>query len=142
MNRFFDSRGDVSRQLAPWTSEVKLQRKAMFELVQPIRFHSDRAGGVIRVEVDFLSDLASIPRFAWSIFLAPDDPRIELGGWVHDLLYQRKGAIVLESGRITNLSRKDCDYILAYEAMAELGAGALKQWVVYWALRIFGDRWH
>jgi len=143
VNRFFDIDGDVSIELAPWkliaqNEPVKIAR---FILKVPLRFRSDIAGGVIVVPLGYDSDLASIPQFAWSIFMASDDPRIELGGWVHDLLYQNHGGVPLENGSTTSLSRKQCDTILAYEAMPDLSATAFQCSAVYQALRRFGQGW-
>src|ERR1035437_8720743 len=89
MNRFYDTEGDVSVQLAPWElTRLGIPTKtAWFKLRYQVRFRSTTAGCDIVVPAGFLSDLASIPQFAWSLFMASDDPRIELGGWVHDLLY-------------------------------------------------------
>jgi hypothetical protein len=143
MNRFFDVDGDVSIQLAPWElmEQNRPVKVAWFVLQVPLRFRSDIAGGVIVVPKDYPSDLASIPQFAWSIFMASDDPRIELGGWVHDLLYQYRGIVALEDGRKTALSRKEADTILAYEAMPDLSATSLQCAAVYQALRRFGQGW-
>ncbi len=143
MNRFFDIDGDVSIQLAPWKlrEQNKPVKTAWFVLQVPLRFRSDIAGGVIVVPKDYPSDLASIPQFAWSIFMASDDPRIELGGWVHDLLYQNRGIVTLEDGHDTALSRKEADTILAYEAMPDLSATRLQSVAVYQALRRFGQAW-
>lgn len=146
MNRFYDIEGDVSMQLAPWTlTALGIPTKsAWFHLREQIRFRSDIAGGDIVVPVEFLSDLASIPQFAWSLFMACDDPRIELGGWVHDFLYGRMG--LLDDCHLTTrgqLSRRECDSILAFEAMPELGATKFQQWAVYLALRLLGGaRWN
>lgn len=142
-SRFFDARGDVSLQLAPWELVAKGQPidVALFELREPIRFRSDVAEGVIVVRPPFTSDLASIPPWAWWIFMPSDDPRIELGGWVHDFLYDHEGQVFLEDGRRVALTRKQCDIILAYEAMPALGAERWEQWIVYYALRIFGHGW-
>jgi|SRR6266699_2036226 len=143
MNRFFDIDGDVSIQLAPWelSEQNKPVKTAWFVLQVPLRFRSDIAGGVIVVPKDYPSDLASIPQFAWSIFMASDDPRIELGGWVHDLLYQNRGIVTLADGRRTALSRKEADTILSYEAMPDLSATRLQSVAVYQALRRFGQAW-
>ena len=143
MNRFFDIDGDVSLQLAPWKLIAQNQpvKIARFILKVPLRFRSDIAGGVIVVPLGYDSDLASVPQFAWSIFMASDDPRIELGGWVHDLLYQNHGGVPLENGSTTSLSRKQCDTILAYEAMPDLSATAFQCNAVYQALRRFGQGW-
>ncbi len=143
MNRFFDIDGDVSLQLAPW--KLRAQGKplsvALFVLQVPLRFRSDIAGGIITVPQGYVSDLASIPQFAWSIFMASDDPRIELGGWVNDVLYQYEGVVTLEDGRQTALTRRDADNILANEAMADLGATSFQRMAVYQALRRFGHGW-
>src|SRR6266571_3221746 len=143
MNRFFDIEGDVSVQLAPWQLEDQNRpiKIARFVLQVPLRFSSDIAGGIIVVPQNYDSDLASIPQFAWSIFMASDDPRIELGAWVHDLLYQNQGIVALEAGGNTALSRKDADTILAYEAMPDLLATTAQCFAVYQALRRFGQRW-
>ena len=142
-SRFFDAPGDVSLQLAPWKLEAEgLSIKvALFELREPIKFRSDIAGGVIVVRPPFRSDLASIPSWAWWLFMPSDDPRIELGGWVHDYLYDQEGQVPLEGGGRVALTRKQCDIILAYEAMPALGATRGEQWLVYYALRIFGVGW-
>jgi hypothetical protein len=143
MNRFFDIDGDVSTELAPWKLQQHNQpvKTALFLLQVPLRFRSDIAGGVIVIPQNYLSDLASIPQFAWSIFMASDDPRIELGAWVHDLLYQNHGVVTLESGGQTKLVRKDADTILAYEAMPDLFATGLQCGAVYQVLRRFGESW-
>jgi hypothetical protein len=143
MNRFYDTPGDVSMQLSPW--ELKARgfvnpKHAIFLLQKEIRFRSDIAfGGDIVVPPGFLSDLASIPRVAWSLFMAPDDPRIELGGWVHDFLYANVGDVFIENVKVAHpLTRDECDRILAFEAMAELGASKFQQYGVYLMLRLFG----
>jgi hypothetical protein len=143
MNRFFNISGDVSLQLAPWQLEAggNPVNVALFQLRDAIRFRSDIAGGVIVVPADYLSDLASIPQFAWSIFMASDDPRIELGGWFHDLLYGNHGAVTLEDGTAVRLTRKQADQILADEAMVDLAATPSQRWTVYQALRRFGHAW-
>ena len=143
MNRFFDIDGDISTELAPWKLRElnKPVKTALFQLQVPLRFRSNIAKGIIVVPQNYLSDLASIPQFAWTIFMASEDPRIELGAWIHDLLYQNCGIVTLEDGGKTNLSRKDADAILAREAMPELSATGLQCAAVYRALRMFGQRW-
>lgn len=142
MNRFFDIAGDISRQLSPW----ELARRgfpvdvARYQLLDRLRLRSDIAGGVLVVEPLTISDLASIPRILWA-WMNPSDPRIALGAWFHDDAYRNKGQLFLEDGERVTLTRKDCDAILAYEAMPTLHAPRSKQHAVYHALRTFGDRW-
>ncbi len=151
-NRFFDIRGDVSTQLAPWVLDAMERdgtlarwgyapRTALFELREIIRFRSDIAGGVLVVPVGFISDLATIPQWAWSTLFAPDDPRIELGAWVHDLLCQRRGRVTLEDGRAIHLRSAQAATILAREAMLDLQANAFQCWAVEKAVRTGGPQW-
>lgn len=144
MNRFFDIEGDISTQLAPWhpQSEFERHRKALYRLEAALRFRSDVAKGVIVVPKGYVSDLASIPRPLWSCFLAPNDPRISLGSWIHDFLYQSRGRVKLEDGTWAKLSRRQCDNILAYEAMPELKASPVKRFLVYHVLRRLGKSWN
>lgn len=143
MNRFFGIPGDVSMQLAPWEARRRGLdwSKAWHELQKQLRYRSDIAGGVLIVQPKTVSDLASIPRPAWSIFMSHDDPRIALGAWFHDLLYQHQGRVILECGRVVNLTRQEADHLLAFEAMPELMASRWQQHAVYQALRRGGQRW-
>lgn len=142
-NRFYDVEGDVSTQLAPWVLRKmgKPIKRALFKLKQPIRFRSNIAGGIIVIPVEYISDLASIPQFAWSIFMKPDDPRIELGGWIHDYLYGNEGKITLEDNKKVSLTREQSDDILTKEAMPDLLASDFICSAVYYALRLFGKKW-
>jgi hypothetical protein len=146
--RFLDlADGDLCTQLAPWTIATMQwdgkpvpSGKALYRLEAALRFESDVAAGVIVVPKGFVSDMASIPRPAWAL-MDPDDPRIALGAWVHDLLYQNEGVITLEDGAARTLTRAQADHILAYEAMPDLGADAYICCTVYNALHYFGERW-
>lgn len=143
VNRFFGIRGDVSTQLAPWVLVAMgfKPRQALFELGPTLRMRSDIAGGVLVVPTGTISDLASIPQFAWSIFMAPDDPRIALVAWFHDQIYKNCGKLTLEDGRNVTLTRKQADQILAHEGMTDLYASAAQRFIVYQILRRFGDGW-
>lgn len=142
MNRFFDIQGDYSMQLAPWEARNRGLdwTKSWHELRKKLRFRSDIAGGVIPIYPGYVSDLASIPRFTWSFFLKPDDPRIALGAWFHDLSYQQRGHITLECGKEVILTRRQCDELLAFEAMPDLFATPYEQHAVFQALQRFGKR--
>lgn len=143
MNRFFDIKGDVSMQLSPWEARNRGLdwKQAWHELQKQLRFRSDIAGGVLFVRPGKVSDLASIPKVVWSFFMKPDDPRIALGAWFHDELYQRRGRVVLECGKAVELTRPQCDEILAFEAMPDLLATRFEQHAVLQTLRRFGHRW-
>jgi hypothetical protein len=74
-----------------------------------------------------------------------DDQRIAGGAWFHDDLYKKGGRISIydEAGtfiKMAQLTRKQCDEILCYEAMPDLGASRLDIWKVYSGLRIGGAR--
>ena len=143
MNRFFDIPGDVSLQLAPWEARRRGLdwTRAWYELREPLRFRSDVAGGVLMLEEGKVSDLASVPKPSWSVFMHPADPRIALGAWFHDELYGKHGEVVLKCGKSIKLTRQEADYILAFEAMPDLMASRHDSHAVYQALRKFGHQW-
>lgn len=143
MNRFFDVEQFCLAELMPSKlKEIGYSKEVpLFVLNGAVRFRSDIADGVIVIPDQMRTDLASIPQFAWSIFMTPDDPRISAGSLVHDYLYANQGKVFLECGFRTNLTREQCDRILAYECMPDLGASSFQQFAVFKALRWFGDRW-
>jgi len=145
MNRFFDIAFIPSRELMPWEAEKRglSVTTGLFELAQMIRLRSDIAGGVIELDAGFISDLASIPGLLEWLTMATDDQRISGGSWFHDYLYQNGGRCPIydESGafiKIVQLTRKQCDQILCYEAMPDLGASKADCWKVYTGLAIGG----
>ena len=133
INRFHNTVGDNSTQLSPWESKRRGldPNAALFRLNEPIKFRSDIAGGVIVVSAGTISDLASIPQWAWSLFMAPDDPRIDLPSWIHDYLYTHAGFYDETKPALTKLQ---ADQILAYEAMPECGANEFQCWCVFKAV--------
>lgn len=143
MNRFFDTPGDISMQLSPWEAKKRGLdwTKGWYELQKQLRMRSDVAEGVLIIQPSAVSDLASIPKPVWSIFMGPNDPRIALGAWFHDEIYRRRGKLILECGKTIQLTRKQADHILAFEAMPDLMASKAHQHAVYQTLRRFGDGW-
>jgi len=117
------------------------QKQPSFILHGLLAFMSLIAGGVIEVADLYITNLANIPWWLW-FAMSPDDPQISAASVVHDWLYQYRGVVRLRDGSFTKLTRDQCDRILAYEAMAALGAPKWKQHAVYFALKWFGDRWN
>jgi hypothetical protein len=149
MNRFLNILGVDIRELAPW--EIKRRgynlAQAWYELREVLPFESDIAGGVILVPVGTVTNCASVPRFAKPV-IDDNQPCISLGSFIHDYAYEQKGrlSVRLSSGEfvVRQLSRKQCDAILAFEAMPDLGATVFQQQAVYRALRLawaWRDKW-
>lgn len=86
--------------------------------------------GHVSVPKGFVSDGASIPRFAWSIVGHPFSGYLA-AAVVHDYLY-RKGSVPL-------CSRKDADKVLR-DLMRTLGYGWIKARTFYFAVRVAGWR--
>lgn len=85
---------------------------------------SEDSGEVVKVPKDFITDGASIPRFAWSIIGGPWG-KYGYSAIVHDYLYFTK-----------QFSRKKSDYIF-YEAMGVLKVSQWKRWIMWKAVRLF-----
>lgn len=86
---------------------------------------SEDSSEIIAIPKGFITDGASIPKFAWSILGGP------LGKYapaavVHDYLYQKQ---------IYTRSKSD---VIFLEAMQVLGVGWLKRRTMWLAVRIFG----
>lgn len=91
-------------------------------------------GAVIFLEADSESDLASMPRLAWSL-LPPD------GAWVLPAIYHddayRKGGEVARLNHPAPLTRKEADRMFL-EGMKAVGVSKLKRAAIYQAVRRFG----
>ena len=79
---------------------------------------------IIKVPKGFITDGASIPKFAWSILGGPMG-EYSAAAVVHDYCYKYK-----------LYTRKRCDYIF-YEAMQVLEVPFWKRWLMYHAVRTF-----
>jgi len=104
------------------------QGRCLWRLTEPL-IYDGGSGQVITVPVGFVTDLASIPQFAWSLGFGPE------GRWnrpavVHDYLYATRG----EGGRYT---RAQADKILD-QAMAECDVPAWRRAVIWAAVRLGG----
>lgn len=100
-----------------------------FTLLAPLVYDSDVLHSSVVVPVQFVTDLASIPRGLWNI-LPP------IGGYdeaavIHDYLYK--------TGKVLNRSieRGDADKTLL-EAMEICGVGRFQRWTIYAGVRAGG----
>jgi len=85
-------------------------------------------GSKIVIRKGFKTDLASIPRIAYSLF--PRSVKYNLAGTIHDYLY--------DSGKF---KRKMCDKIFR-EILKLSGVKKRRYDKMYWAVRIFGGRFY
>ncbi len=102
----------------------EIGRKRLYEVGEPFAYLSE-AGQTFVVRSSFMTDGASVPRFAWSYmspFAGVHVPAVIL----HDALY----ATHFED-------RKFCDKILR-EALESLGVRKSKAWLVYQSVRAGG----
>jgi hypothetical protein len=93
----------------------------------------------IQVPAGYLTDLASIPQWVWSIFGLAHDGLYRGAAVVHDWLYGRKvqeqNYSELPEGYI--LTRKECDDIFK-ELIDASGESKWKEQAMYKAVRAFG----
>lgn len=95
---------------------------------------AEGSGVTLYVESGAHTDLASIPRLAWSL-LPPDGPWLK-AAVLHDRLYRQRGDIT-RLGHPALYTRAEADGILS-EAMGVLGVGARDRWLIYSAVRLGG----
>lgn len=98
-----------------------------------VAFTSD-SGATFFLESRSRTDLASMPRLAWSL-LPPDGPWLK-GAVFHDVGYRTRGDIA-RLGHPEPLSRHEVDDLFK-EMMAALGVTAWKRNLIYATLRIAG----
>ena len=94
---------------------------------------TENSGERIIVVSGFLTDFASIPRFAWPIIGHPAG-QYGKAAVVHDWLYQYP-----KSGLGKMRSRRRCDQIFL-EGLQVLGVGWLKRSTMYFAVRVRGGK--
>ena len=86
-----------------------------------------KGGSTIYVPAGFVSDGATIPRFAWPIIGSPLTGKYRAAAILHDYLYYT-----------AKYPRKRCDEIFL-EAMTVLKVNKVKRTIIFWAVRFFGD---
>ncbi len=84
------------------------------------------ADEIFVVPEGFVTDLASTPRFIWSLGFAPFGKHTE-AAVLHDFLYMTE----------YKDSRAKCDWLFL-EGMKVRGTRFLKRWTMYLAVRVFG----
>ena len=98
-------------------------------VVESFSYYRGKKGGTtIDVPVGFVSDGATIPRFAWPIIGSPLTGKYRAAAILHDFLYYS-----------ARYSRKRCDEIFL-EAMTVLKVNKVKRTIIFWAVR-FGAKW-
>lgn len=104
--------------------------KAKWELTAPFEYHSLK-GDIIKVPVGFVTDGASIPKFAYSLIGSHWSGEYARACVPHDWCYFKQ-----------LYSRKKCDKLFL-EAMLILKVPFWKRWIMYYAVRLVGwIRWN
>jgi hypothetical protein len=116
--------------------------RSLWALEKPLTYKPSNADYTITVPAGFVTDLASIPRFAWTL-LPPDGPWVK-AAVVHDFLYATRGTGICWTthppgiDRPTPYTRAEADWILR-DAMADRGVDVTRRNIIYDAVRAFGD---
>lgn len=118
------------RVLTPRQVRAAKSDRQLFRLLQDFSVVAPDYGRVT-VPSGFITDFASIPRFAlW--YLDDDDPVILFASIIHDYLYTIRGEI-----EDRTLARQQVDELFRRMIMA-CGGRAAQAWVVYQSVRIGG----
>lgn len=98
----------------------------MLILNKPLAYHDLFNNAIYVAPAGFDTNLASIPKILRGI-IDNDDPHIKDAAVIHDWLYTVK-----------TLTRAQCDAVL-FRACRNLGAGLIKAYTVYFAVRLGGN---
>lgn len=114
--------------------------RSLWGLTKPLTFTPTNGTDSITVPPGFVTDLASIPRFAW-IILPPDGPWAK-AAVIHDFLYYTKGTGVWRNRPSTitkagGYSRAEADWILR-DAMRDRCVDVVRRNIIYIAVRLGG----
>lgn len=102
----------------------------------PYEVGAEGSGVTIFIEKGTTTDLASIPRIAWSL-LPPDGPWTK-AAVLHDALYRLRGEVA-RLGHPAPFTRKEADQIF-YEAMGVVGVADVPRALIFKAVRAGGKR--
>lgn len=121
----------------------------LYSLVNPYSYSWSLDGVVyatLSVPKGFVTDGASVPRFAWTITGIRPDGLIRAAALIHDWLYFNGGRLPAGSYAFTDhrpvlgrWRRKDADKLFA-RIMRECGVAKHKRRMAYLAVRLFGWR--
>jgi hypothetical protein len=122
-----------------YTPSIKKGR-SLWGLHDPLAYRPGDMAETITVPAGFVTDLASIPRWAWNL-LPPDGPWVK-GAIIHDFLYATRGTGVWKRHpaaitRSTPYSRAEADEILR-EALENRGVDWLRRNIIWAAVRLGG----
>jgi hypothetical protein len=104
-------------------------------VVQPFTVYEDEANFFVAVPDGYRTDLATIPRIAWTTFAAPYQLSVE-APIVHDLIYDYGGNLPANLSNRT-FTRKEADHLF-YVIMADRGVVQWRRTIAYLAVRWFG----
>lgn len=104
----------------------------------------------VTVEKGFTCNLASVPRFVWTLTGFLPDGLHRGAALIHDYLYRHRGMpqainptalqVYTNNGwrvYVKRLTRRQIDKVFL-KAMEEAGTGGFKRHLMYWAVRSFG----
>lgn len=115
---------------------VLSSNRSTWRVMEPLVWEVGAIGSgiTITVPVGTLTDLASIPRIAWTV-LPPDGPWTK-AAVLHDGIYRSHGDIP-RTGHPAPFTRAEADKILD-DAMAAVGVGWASRWAIYAGVRVGG----
>jgi hypothetical protein len=103
-------------------------------LTDELVYYSRRFGGLFVAPRGLQTDLASIPRVAWVIF--PKVDRYDAAAVMHDAAYAN--ALLTRGGDRVFVIQRVAD-ALFHEGCVALGTPTWQAWLMYWAVRRFGN---
>lgn len=121
----------IDKKFFPKKLEAKFIGNHQWKLIRSFIYIS-KLGGKIEAPIDFVSDGASIPRFAWIIVGSPWSGVFPYAAVIHDFLYSKLGKLDNKT-----YTRYQCDKIFL-EAMRVLGVSWWKRRIMYRAVRMWG----
>lgn len=101
----------------------------MYQLLRPYHFRVGQRW--FEIPAQYLYDGASVPRGAWYSTYSPFDPLVMAAALCHDYLCDTRPAEVTSEQAADDFHRR----------LLEHGAGKMRAWLMWRAVRMFGPRW-